>query len=195
VWLDDQSNDVAVDCEQVLAERRPVHGHVVPPAVVERRLEPVGQRPQTTHVAAAGAGASLPAPVSGDAEHVAHVTVDQFDAEHAEARRVEAPRRVEYQPVPLPRLHLITDATYVIAGNMCPVTARWRARWSSPDRQLHGSVGTGNALVKLKFHGGVFLVTSSRGSSRGCPQQVVRVGLEEFRERHAKWTNRQHYRS
>jgi len=37
------------------------------------------------------------------------------------------------------------------------------------------------------------LVTSSRGSSRGCPQQVARVGLVEYRARHDTWTNGQHY--
>ena len=32
-----------------------------------------------------------------------------------------------------------------------------------------------------------------RRSSRGCPQQVVRVGFIEFRERHDTRTNWQHY--
>ena len=37
------------------------------------------------------------------------------------------------------------------------------------------------------------LMTSSRQSLRGCPQQVARVGLVEFGERHDRWTNGQHY--
>jgi len=32
-----------------------------------------------------------------------------------------------------------------------------------------------------------------RGSSQGCPQQVVRVGPIEFREKHDTRTNGQHY--
>ena len=38
------------------------------------------------------------------------------------------------------------------------------------------------SAVKLEFHGSIFLVESWRG----CPQQVVRVGLVEFGERHDK---------
>ena len=75
-----------------------------------------------------------------------------------------------------------------------------------------------SALVELKFHGSSFLAASSRRpredvanvlrgnracrtcrarrlrvSSRGCPQQVARVGIVEFVERHDTRTNRQHY--
>ena len=52
------------------------------------------------------------------------------------------------------------------------------------------TVNTAPASFKLKFHGSSFLVASSRG----CPQQVARVGLVEFGEQHDTWTNRQHYR-
>jgi len=43
--------------------------------------------------------------------------------------------------------------------------------------------------LKLKFHGCIFLVASSRG----CAQQVLRVRPMEFGERYDSQTNGQHY--
>ena len=64
------------------------------------RYELVAPVPPTS----VGAGAALPR--RRHAEHVADVAVDQFDAEDAQPSRVETLRRVEHQPVTLPRLHL-----------------------------------------------------------------------------------------
>jgi len=47
--------------------------------------------------------------------------------------------------------------------------------------------------VLLKFHGNSFPRNILVTSSRRCPQQVVRVGLVDFGERHDTRTNGQHY--
>jgi len=47
--------------------------------------------------------------------------------------------------------------------------------------------------VKLKFQGSSFPRSILVTSSRGCPQQFVRVVLVDFGERHDTRTNRQHY--
>jgi len=77
------------------------------------------------------------------------------------------------------KTYLLTDIVLAVRSQKDTLVQVWSSK-SSPQSPNSTSP---SCLLKLKFHGSIFLVTSSQISSRGCPQQVVRVGLVEFRER------------
>ena len=95
------------------------------------------------------------------------VTFSQFGASWPKCRTTLRFEAVCQVAAPVSRRSQITTAYF---GRLRQNSAPRRSLWA-------------------KFHGSSFLVASSRG----CPQDVVRVRLVEYRERHDTRTNGKHY--